>query len=208
MNESDNRSGSNRLDFKHGFTLLEILLVLLILGIVGMATMPQFSAMVSEAKLNGAATELVTALEYAKSLAVRYQKPFDVRAYRHDYSTAKANQFVVRDVQYIGDTGMHLDAVPPVYTYGCVFNPLDKKPYIIDFNDIQAALVGVITPIRQYEGVDIVSVPGGGTDGIVRFYPDGHCSDPAGPANTYVLSYAGSQKTITVEGATGRITVQ
>ena len=199
MNASDNRNG---------FTLLDTLLVLLILGIVGMATMPRFSAMISEAKLNGAATELVSALEYAKSLTVRYQKPFDVRAYRYDYFDPKANQFVVRDVQYIADTGLHLDAIPPVYTHGRVFNPFDKKPYIIDFNDIQAALVGVIMPQRQYEGVDIVSVPGGGTDGIVQFYPDGHCSDPAGPANTYVLSYAGSQKTITVEGATGRIIVQ
>jgi len=208
MYESDNRNGLNRLDFKNGFTLLDTLMVLLILGIVGMAIMPQFYGLVSEAKLNGAATELVTALEYAESLAVRYQKPFDVRAYRYDYSDPKANQFVLRDVQYIADAGIHLDAIPPVYTYGSVFNPLDKKPYVIDFNDIQAALVGVITPKQQYEGVDIVSVPGGGSDGLVRFYPDGHCSDPAGPANTYVLSYAGSQKTITVEGATGRITVQ
>ena len=192
MNEFKNRNGSKRLDFNNGFTLLDTLLVLLIIGILAMATLPRFSAMVSEAKLNGAATELVSALEYAKSLAVRYQKPFDVRAYRHDYSDSKANQFVVLDAQYSGDTGMHLDVTPPVYTYGRVFNPFDKQPYIIDFNDIPAALVGVITPKRQYEGVDIVSVPGGGTDGIVQFYPDGHCSDPAGPANTYVLSYAAS----------------
>ena len=39
MNASDNRNGSNRLDFKNGFTLLDTLLVLLILGIVGMATL-------------------------------------------------------------------------------------------------------------------------------------------------------------------------
>ena len=98
--------------------------------------------------------------------------------------------------------------MPPVYSYARVFNPFDKKPYIIDFDDIQAALAGVITPKRQYEGVDIVSVPGGGNNGLVKFYPNGHCSDPAGPANTFVLSYSEGQKTITVDGATGRITVQ
>jgi len=208
MSRLENIFGSNRPGTAIGITLLDTLLVVLIIGILAMTTMPRFAAVVSEAKLNGAATELVMALEYAKSLAVRYRKPFDVEAFRHDYSDPRANQFSVRDIQYVGDSRIHLDAAPPVYNYGRVFNPVDKTPYIIDFNNVQATLAGVVTPQRQYDGVDIVAVPGGGSQGVIQFYPDGHCSDPAASANTYVLNYAGNQKTITVEGATGRITIR
>ncbi|MFC1822188.1 Tfp pilus assembly protein FimT/FimU, partial [Thermodesulfobacteriota bacterium] len=167
-----------------GYTFADLIIVTLILGILATVTVPTFNSLAHEMKLDGAATEVVLALQYARSLAVRYQKPFEVRAYRYNYGSGKANQFLIKDPS-APDSLMHLDAEPPLYTYGRVFHPLDKKPYIIDFNDIQSALDGVIEPKREYESVDFTYVPGGGIDGTIRFYPDGHSSDTD---NTIVLT--------------------
>lgn len=191
-----------------GFSLIEMSIVIVIIGITAMIAMPQLHSMMTESKLNGAVGEMVVALEYAGSLAIEYQRPFQVKAFTTNYTNNKANQFLVKDDRYESDTSAHLDSDPQVYTYGRVYNPFDKKPYIIDFDDLQSSLVGVVTPKGEYDGVIITDVPGGGSSGKIHFYPDGHCSDPAGSANTIVLSYAGDQKTITVDAITGRIEVQ
>jgi prepilin-type N-terminal cleavage/methylation domain-containing protein len=193
-----------------GFSLFELIIVIIIIGITAMVAMPRLHSMVTEAKLDGAVGEVVSALGYARNLAVEHQRPFQVQAYTTNYSDDKANQFLVIDDLYESDPSAHTGVGddPPVYTYGRVYNPFDKKPYIIDFDDLPAALVGVVTPKREYDGVVITDVPGGGTSGPIYFYPDGHCSDPAGAANTIVLSYVGNQKTITVDAITGQIEVQ
>ena len=80
---------------------------------------------------------------------------------------------------------------PPVDVNGVVQNPFDKNWYAKDFN------AG-----SPYYGVQIVAVPAGGA---VQFYPDGH----SGAADSsFTVKYGGRQKTITVSGITGRITVQ
>jgi Tfp pilus assembly protein FimT len=172
----------------------------MLIGIIGITAIPQFSSLISETTLNEATAEVVSAIQYAQSLAVLYQRPFSFKAY--DKSTR--NQFLVKDVRYAEDTEQHLDAAPPVYTYGRVFNPVDKKPYVIDFDAVQAPLEGIITPRGEFAGVDITDVPGGGTSGTIQFYPDGHSSSGS---DTVILSYGGRQRTITVDGITGRVTV-
>ena len=170
---------------KHkGFTLLDTLIVILILGILGVIVVPQFYSMASEAKLNNAAVELVSALEYARSLAVQYQRPFGLKA------DVTGNWFRVFDNQYKDDPGSHHGFDPPVDAYGVVINPFDKKWYLIDFDGMDT-----------YKGVSINSVPAGGE---IRFYPDGHS---ASSDNTFVLDLEGSQRTITVNGTTGRVSV-
>jgi hypothetical protein len=144
---------------------------------------PQLHSMISQAKLNEAAGELASGLEYARSLAVVYQKPFGLRV--------DGNRFRVFDNTYKADPNPHPAALPPVDAYGVVLNPIDKKWYVGDFDTL-----------KNYEGVSIGSAPAGGE---VRFYPDGHCSDPAASDNAFVLNYAGNQRTVTVDGTTGRI---
>jgi len=191
-----------------GFSLVELAIVVLLLAITAMTVIPQWHSMAADAKLNGATGEVILALEYARSLAVKHQRPFQVKAYTTAHGDGRANQFLVKDDRYASDASAHGEADPPVYTWGRVYHPLDKRPYIIDFDGPQQALVGVIAPGTEYNGVIITGVPGGGTSGILHFYPDGHCSDPAGPENTIALSYAGVERTITVDAITGRITVQ
>lgn len=53
-----------------GFTLLDLIIVVIILGVLAMMIVPQFGSMISEARINDAAWELVSGLEYAESLAI------------------------------------------------------------------------------------------------------------------------------------------
>jgi len=168
-----------------GFTLIDLLIVVMILGILGMTVWPQFHSMIGEAKLNEAAGELAAGLQYAGNLAVVHQRPFSLLA------DADGNWFKVVDHRYKDDPTPHHSDDPPTDDYGLVFHPVEKTWYLIDF-DTQA----------PYEGVDLTAAP---TGGEIRFYPDGHS---ASSSHTFVLSYAGSQRTITVDGRTGRVSVQ
>lgn len=169
-----------------GFTLLDLLIVIMIIGVLGVLVIPQFHSMVSESKLNEAAGELVSGLQYAGNLAIQYQRPFGLEA------DVGGNWFKVFDTAPYPDDvpPARPDNKPPVDADGVVLNPVDKKWYIKDFDTM-----------KTYEGVHIDSVPPGGE---IRFYPDGHSSSSD---NTFVLSLAGNQRTITVNGTTGRISV-
>lgn len=168
-----------------GFSLLDLLIVLMILGIMGVILAPQLYSMMTEARLNEAACEMVSGLQYAQSLAVTHQRPFGLKA------DVDGNWFRVFDYQHRDDSNPHHDETPPVDGYGVVMNPLDKNWYIVDLDTV-----------HTYEGVNLEAAP---SDGMISFYPDGHSSseDPS-----FVLSYGGDTKTITVDGITGKIRVE
>jgi len=167
-----------------GFTLVDLLIVIVILGIMGMLILPDFHSTGTIMKLDNATGELVSALEYAQNLAVRHQRPFGVKA------EVAGNWFRVFDSRYKDDSNPHHDEDPPADAYGVILNPVDKSWYIMDY-DTQGV----------YDGVHILSVPAGGE---VTFYPDGHSSSVD---STFTLSLGSNQKTITIDGGTGRITV-
>lgn len=152
-----------------GFSLVELAIVVLVLGITAMTVVPQWQAMAREAKLNGATGEVILALEYARNLAVKHQRPFQLKAYTTAHGDRRANQFLVKDDRYASDWSAHGEAEPPVYTWGRVYHPLDKRPYVIDFDGSQEALVGVIAPGTEYDGVIITGVPGGAPAGSSIF---------------------------------------
>jgi type II secretion system protein H len=164
-----------------GFTLLDSLIVIVILGIVGMAIIPQFRGMVQETRLNEAAAEIVSGMQYAGNLAVRYRRPFGFRA------DAAGHWFKIYDNRYAADATAHTAADPPVTAYGVVLNPFDKSWYQRDFDDME-----------NFRAVTFASAQ-------IVFYPDGHS---LASNTTVTLSLGGRQRTITVDGATGRISVQ
>ena len=167
-----------------GFSLLDLLIVLMILGIMGVILAPQLNSMVTEARLNEAAREMVSGLQYAQSLALTYQRPFGLKA------DVDENWFRVFDYQYRDDTNPHHDAAPPVDRYGVVLNPVNKSWYSVDFDTAQT-----------YEGVSIDSAP---TDGMISFHPDGHSSLDD---SVIVMRFGEDTRTITVDGTTGKIVV-
>jgi hypothetical protein len=155
----------------------------MILTILGVLVAPRLHSMMTESRLNEAARELVSGLEYARSLAVTHQRPFGLLA------DVDGNWFRIFDCRYRSDDSPHLSESPPADSYGVVLNPLDKKWYIVDFDAGQT-----------HEGVSLDSAP---ADGL-SFYPDGHSLSSD---SVFVLSFGENTKTITVDGTTGKIVV-
>jgi type II secretory pathway pseudopilin PulG len=170
---------------KRGFTLIDLLLVIIIMGFMGIMVAPHMSSMAAEEKLNGAVNEMVNALDYTGNLAIAYQRPFGLRA------QIAGNWFKVYDVQYDTDASAHHDGDPPVDSFGVVLNPFDKSWFQKDFDNP-----------GPYKGVTITAVPAAG--GQVHFNPEGHTGEND---SSFTLVYAGKQKTITVDSITGKITV-
>ena len=165
-----------------GFSLLDLLIVLMILGIMGILVAPQLNSMMTGDRLNEAAREMVSGLQYAQNLAVTHQRPF---AFKVDVG---GNCFRVLDYQFRDDANPHHDGTPPVDSYGVVLNPVDKSWYSVDFDTAQT-----------YKGVSIDSAP---TE--ISFYPDGHSSLDD---SVFVMSFGEDTRTITVDGTTGKIRV-
>ena len=69
IGEEINSPGS----YSAGFSLIEILMIVLILGIIGTLVLPTFQSGLTKSKLSGAASEVTIALEYA-SLRNAYQR--------------------------------------------------------------------------------------------------------------------------------------
>jgi prepilin-type N-terminal cleavage/methylation domain-containing protein len=174
----------SRIFKKKGFTLIDLLIVCMILGVLAMIAAPQFHTMNSESKLNSAASEVVSAIHFARNLSLTYQRVFYFRAKTPD------NVIQVGDLKYKNDPNPHLNDDPPVLNNGLVLNPLTKLKYDLDFDTLS-----------DLEGVNITSAPAGE---YIYFYPDGHSSEAD---STIVLSYSNQQRTITVDGYTGKTTL-
>ena len=184
-----------------GFTLLDLIIVIIILGVLAMIIMPQIGAMANTSKANSAAWELVTALQFAQTLAIEYQRPFQFQI----ETVGKRNLFLVKDHTSSLNNNEHPDADPPLYTYQRVYNPMDKKPYIIDFDDVASGVSDEVSTREEYRGVTIDSVPGGGNSATIEFYPDGHSGITD---SVVVLSLGRETRTVTVDGFTGKVTVE
>ncbi len=167
-----------------GFTLLDMLIVVVILGIVGLSTFPQMRGLLAERRLKAATTELVSAIQYASSLAVRYQRPFGV------YLNGAGNTIEVFDQRYRAETSPHVDAAPPVTAAGVIVNPLTKAWYVTDLDDFMQP-----DQLRLYA---FFTNP-------ILFYPDGHSSSYG--AWFLLNSSAIGYYLIYVNGMTGRVTV-
>ena len=65
---------------RKGFTLLEALIVLTMLGSLAAISMPRISAAIRQARLNRAATVMANDLQLALSLAARQRQPVQISA--------------------------------------------------------------------------------------------------------------------------------
>jgi Tfp pilus assembly protein FimT len=168
-----------------GFTVVDMVLVVIIIAIFSMIAIPGFHSMIEESRLNAAAREMVSAINYTVALAVRHQRPFGFEA------NAANNTYQVYDQRYKTDSSPHLDADPPVTANGIVQDPVKKTWLQIDL-DIS----------DSYSGVSITAVPSGNN---VVFYPDGHSGD----SNVqWELTYGNRLVTLFLDSTTGRLQTQ
>lgn len=165
-----------------------MLIVIAILGIVGLAVIPPLQDMIQETRLTEATAEIVSGMQYAGNLAIRYRRPFGFQA----GADATGHWFKVYEYRYATDSAAHTGDTddPKVAAYGVVLHPLDKNWYIRKFAEME-----------NYRGVSFTISP---SDPIV-FYPDGHS---AASDTTVTVSLGGRQKTISIDGATGRISTE
>jgi len=172
--------------FRSGFSLTELLITLLLIGLFSLLAVPAFQDLASGMRLDSATAELSSALEYASSLAVRYRRPFRV-----DISLGE-NYVRVIDSRYENDKmNDHPDADPPVWKSGIVAHPVERTRYVIDYDDIE-----------RFEGVNISTISGAPS---IYFYPGGHCSTEA---TEVAVTYGGDGRAVYIDGITGRVTVQ
>jgi type II secretion system protein H len=66
-------------DRQRGFTLVELMTVIVIAGVLATLALPAFNDMLARRRLEGQANELVTDLSYAKSEAVQRNRSIELR---------------------------------------------------------------------------------------------------------------------------------
>jgi prepilin-type N-terminal cleavage/methylation domain-containing protein len=76
-----------------GFTLLDLIIVIIILGVLAMVIVPQIGSMANLSKINSAAWELISAFQYTQTLAIEHQRPFQIKV----MTAADRNQFLIKD---------------------------------------------------------------------------------------------------------------
>ena len=151
-----------------GFTFMELVIVVLILGIITMMAMPAMNDFFADEKINAAADAVVTAVYYARTTAITTGVDHRV------YFDVAANSFWIE--MYTGGT-------PPDETFETVRNPATKRDYVVSFSVEETALRGVNVDSAQF-----------GADEYVRF---DNLGNPVAIGQV-VLNYGGRQRTITV----------
>jgi len=176
-----------------GFTLLELVIVILILGIVAALGMPALLSSLDAAHLDAAASEVATALRYAQLIAAGTGRPTRVTI------DAAADTLQVEQMAHAN--------------LAIIMNPANTE---IDEADVETgeALALADHPTRRMEayqisftddrfgGIDIVSATFGGGP-TVDFSRVGAPSS----AGTVVLALGGRQVTVAIDDLAGRVTV-
>jgi prepilin-type N-terminal cleavage/methylation domain-containing protein len=155
----------------YGFTMVEVMIVLLIIGMISAVAVPSIKNSLDEMKLDGVAREIVSMIYYCQSISIK------------EGDSHQVNFNVVQDkakCQHSATSVIEL-------------NPIDKKPWEIDFK-----VAG------YFQGVDIVNASfNPGNKSAVSFNSLGE----ADKFGSVVLGYLGNQKTINVALPLGKVSV-
>jgi len=172
-----------------GFTFIEIVIVLLVMGIMATMALPSLQSGLETSKLSAAAGEIAAALEYAQLAAMTTGQQVRVTV------DTGADSLLVERFTITGNIMAGAAQLPQadIETGGFVnmAHPTRRgEDYRIVFADED-----------RLNGVDIAAAVFGG-GGSITFDPVGTPSD----GGTVTLSLGGGTATVTVDSLTGRVT--
>jgi type II secretion system protein H len=175
---------------EHGFSLLELLIVVTILGIAATVAIPDFSAATPN-KLELAAEEFAQAMRFARSEAMRTGQPHGFR----QQSGAKRIRVFRPDTT--------VSPWLPIYD---VYHPISKKLYDIVLDTHPFASVETITRTPTFRGTCNIT-------GNIYFDGNGtaRCLDPETvllEEFNMTLTLDKHTRIVTLQGITGRVAVQ
>ena len=176
--------------FSAGFTLFETLIVLLMLGILIMLSWPQLGSALVEAKLSGAAEEIVNVLEYAQLIAMTAGKNTKV------IISEPADKITLRHYKTSADLFTGGDVLPAIDiesgSYELMLHPLNKG---FDYNII-------LNNEPRFSGIAI-SQSDFDFDNPVYFDSMGAPSH----GGTVTLTLGARQIVVTLDQLTGKVTM-
>ncbi len=172
-----------------GFTLAELLIVVLVLGIIATVALPLMATVLIEARLNAAASEVVTAIEYAQLTALSTRRACRVTI------DATADTLLLEQVQHdaslLGiEAQLAETAVEALSTVRVPHPMLPFEDYEVDF-----------TNPSRFSGVDIVSATFGGGN-FLEFQALGTPSS----GGSVTMTAGDFQTVLTVDGLSGKVT--
>lgn len=175
---------------ENGFTLLEIMIVVAILGIVAGVAMPDLSSTDSK-KLDMAAQVIAEAIVFARTDAIRKKIPHGI------------NTDIVNDRIRVYSLATHT-AVFDVY------HPIDKKKYDIQLKtDAQLAGVDIVSAYFSCNGVfNSSSYLDFNTDGMPKLTGGFPQRDYLLTSAAITIAFKGDQRVISISPITGRVSVQ
>lgn len=172
----------------HGFTLVELMIVVMVLSIVAMAAIPAIGNVLRESRLSRAVADVAAALEYARSRAGSSGTAMRVTFPRDGLSVVVERYVPATDLWTAGSP------VPAALVEGGGFrtvpHPLEQRGKAFVY----------FRP--GDDGPSIAAAEFGGTNAVV-FQSLGTPSS----AGAVEIVYGGSARVVTVEGETGRIGV-
>jgi len=175
--------------FNKGFTLIEAMIIVLILGIIATNALPTLNSGLTDSKLSGAAGEIVTALEYAQLNAMTTGAKIRVTI-DDTADTILVERFNI-DGDIFGGAAVMTESDIDNGTFGTMDHPFNRgEDYLITF-----------TAEDRFNGVDIASsVFGAGNS--VTFDMLGAPSE----GGTVTLSLGDKEITVAVDSLTGKVT--
>lgn len=178
-----------------GFTLLELIIAVLILGILVLLAQPLLLSSIEDARMYSAGSEVSTALRYAQNVARNTARNARVRFDTTNETVALEQWVFEKQSDFNDPSKTEINAAdvedPGKVSYQPMPDPIDKgKDYVVNFK-----------ATTRFEGVNIVSATFAPLS-TVTFLSTGLPLS----GGTVVLTYGARTATITVDGVTGAIT--
>lgn len=177
--------------FSPGLTLVEAVIVTLILGIVAVAALPTLSSSLDETRLSAAASEVVTAMEYAQLTAATSGRETRVTIGQAQERIGVRQYQTTADLFNGGDVLVAGDVESGAYEL-MQYPPKKGTDYLIFLGDED-----------RFKGVDITTSDFNPPGDNVVFDTLGTPSK----GGTVTLAYGGRQMVVTLNELTGKVTV-